>query len=176
MINTTAFHSACFGFASTPFGKCCMAKDDRGIFSLTFPFDEEFAINELFGKFPDKKFYHDDKEIGIMAQLIFQRNICPALNFYGSDFQKTVWEALLKIPFGGRVSYEEIAISIGMPKAVRSVAHAIACNPIAFLVPCHRVIRKNGSIGEFRWGRERKVAMLEWEEKILNLEKFQEIE
>jgi AraC family transcriptional regulator of adaptative response/methylated-DNA-[protein]-cysteine methyltransferase len=169
MIKEPPFSDACYGFAATPFGKCCMAKNGQGIFSLTFPPDEEFAINELQQKFQNGNFYRNDREIENIVNLIFQNNECPPLNLYGTNFQKSVWKSLRKIPFGSTVSYQDIAGSIGLPNAVRAVAHAVACNPVAFLVPCHRVIRKNGSLGGFRWGIERKISMLKWEKDNLHL-------
>jgi AraC family transcriptional regulator of adaptative response/methylated-DNA-[protein]-cysteine methyltransferase len=81
----------------------------------------------------------------------------------GSNFQVKVWEALLRIPSGSAVSYETIAARIAAPTATRAVASAIARNPVAFLIPCHRVIRKTGAFGEYRWGSARKKAMLGWE-------------
>jgi AraC family transcriptional regulator of adaptative response/methylated-DNA-[protein]-cysteine methyltransferase len=168
MINARLFFDACYGFASTPFGKCCVANNDQGIFSLTFPSNEEFAINQLQRDFPNGNFYRNDNEIKKIVELIFKENECPPLSLYGTSFQKTVWEVLIKIPFGGTVSYEDVAISIGSPNAVRAVASAVARNPVAFLVPCHRVIRKNGFLGGFRWGTERKISMLTWEKNNLH--------
>jgi AraC family transcriptional regulator of adaptative response/methylated-DNA-[protein]-cysteine methyltransferase len=81
----------------------------------------------------------------------------------GTNFQVKVWEALVRIPPGCAASYEEIASRIGARKAVRAVGSAIARNPVAFLIPCHRVIRKTGAFGEYGWGPARKKAMLAWE-------------
>jgi len=169
MTNFAIFSDACYGFAFTPFGKCGMAKSEHGIFSLTFPSDEESARVELQRKFPNVKFYRNDDEVEKMVYFIFQKNEYPALALYGTNFQLSVWEALQKIPFGSTVSYEDVAKSMGFPKAVRAVAHAVACNPVAFLVPCHRVVRKNGGLGGFRWGMERKISMLKWEKENLHL-------
>jgi AraC family transcriptional regulator of adaptative response/methylated-DNA-[protein]-cysteine methyltransferase len=81
----------------------------------------------------------------------------------GTNFQIKVWEALLRIPSGQVVAYEDIANLIGMPSAARAVSRAVASNPIAYIIPCHRVIRKMGVLGGYRWGVERKQAILGWE-------------
>ena len=85
------------------------------------------------------------------------------LHLHGTNFQLKVWEALLRIPAGNAVAYEDIAEYIGKPKAVRAVANAVANNPVAFLIPCHRVIRKVGEFGGYRSGTARKKAILGWE-------------
>ena len=81
----------------------------------------------------------------------------------GTNFQIKVWEALLCIPPGNVASYEDVARLIGAPRATRAVASAIAQNPVGYLIPCHRVIRKTGVIGDYRWGAARKQALLAWE-------------
>ena len=81
----------------------------------------------------------------------------------GSPFQIKVWEALLRIPPGKIVSYKGLSLMLGMPKSTRAVANAIAKNPIGFIIPCHRVIRSTGQLGGYRWGIERKAALLGWE-------------
>jgi AraC family transcriptional regulator of adaptative response/methylated-DNA-[protein]-cysteine methyltransferase len=85
------------------------------------------------------------------------------LHLKGTNLQIKVWQALLKIPRGRLISYEAVARKIGRPEAVRAVANAVASNPVAFLIPCHRVIRKTGVIGDYRWGSARKKAILSWE-------------
>jgi O-6-methylguanine DNA methyltransferase len=90
----------------------------------------------------------------------------------GTAFQVKVWKALLRIPFGKRVSYGRVAAMIDMPKAVRAAANAVAKNPIAILVPCHRVIRATGELGGYRWGTARKKALLEWEASLLVRETY----
>ncbi len=96
----------------------------------------------------------------------------------GTPFQKDVWNALVKIPYGTVVSYQEIAQAIQNPKAVRAVATAIANNPIAYLIPCHRVIRKNGDLGGYRWGSKLKKDLLKWEQhtKITGGKKYLELD
>ena len=87
---------------------------------------------------------------------------------YGTPFQNRVWQALLTIPAGQVVAYGDVASMIGAPQAVRAVASAIASNPIGLLVPCHRVVRRGGAVGQFRWGTERKVALIGWEKSHAN--------
>jgi AraC family transcriptional regulator of adaptative response/methylated-DNA-[protein]-cysteine methyltransferase len=82
---------------------------------------------------------------------------------HGTNFQVAVWRALLRIPAGAFASYEDVAATIGSPRAVRAVGTAVGRNPIAFLIPCHRVIRASGALGGYRWGTERKRAIMTWE-------------
>jgi AraC family transcriptional regulator of adaptative response/methylated-DNA-[protein]-cysteine methyltransferase len=81
----------------------------------------------------------------------------------GTKFQVKVWEALVRIPFGQVASYAQVAAAAGSPAAVRAVGSAVAANPIAYLIPCHRVIRSEGLVGSYHWGPERKAAMIGWE-------------
>jgi AraC family transcriptional regulator of adaptative response/methylated-DNA-[protein]-cysteine methyltransferase len=122
-------------------------------------------LQELKSGWPKVILQEDTKPIQNIANKLFQPNAPAAFNLHleGTDFQKRVWQALLKIPFGKRVSYEEVAQSLNMPKAIRAVASAIAKNQISYIIPCHRVIRKNGQIHNYRWGSERKKAILDWE-------------
>lgn len=156
-----------YGFADSPFGRCLMAFTPQGLCALEFvDNDEETVIermrdkwNELWvggSKMTDARFDltrympgHDDTGIEICLR--------------GTPFQICVWRKLLEIPAGTTVSYSELAASIGKPAAVRAVASAVAANHIGLIVPCHRVIRSDGSTGEFRWGSQRKRAMIEWE-------------
>jgi AraC family transcriptional regulator of adaptative response/methylated-DNA-[protein]-cysteine methyltransferase len=86
-----------------------------------------------------------------------------SLYLEGTNFQIKVWEALLRIPSGRVVSYEDLAVSVGMPRAARAVSNAVARNPLPVIIPCHRVIRKMGDFGGYRWGTARKKALLGWE-------------
>jgi AraC family transcriptional regulator, regulatory protein of adaptative response / methylated-DNA-[protein]-cysteine methyltransferase len=81
----------------------------------------------------------------------------------GTNFQIQVWRALLKVPFGGTITYQNLAETIDRPKAARAVGNAVGSNPIAYLIPCHRVIRNSGELGGYRWGIERKSSILGWE-------------
>ncbi|PJF37975.1 MAG: cysteine methyltransferase, partial [Phototrophicales bacterium] len=87
-----------------------------------------------------------------------------SLHMFATPFRMRVWEALLRIPYGALCSYQQIASAIGQPQATRAVASAVARNPVAYLVPCHRVIKSNGVIHQYRWGKVRKHAMIGWEQ------------
>jgi AraC family transcriptional regulator of adaptative response/methylated-DNA-[protein]-cysteine methyltransferase len=154
-----------YGIHPSPFGECFIAITDKGICSLEFPgsSDSDKAVADIEKQWRHAQIIHDQKATKAYAEKIFGgRAPHPRLPVHvkGTDFQIRVWEALLTIPQGGVVSYETLAVSIGKPKAVRAVANAVAHNPVAFLVPCHRVIRKSGAIGGYHWGSEKKRAIL----------------
>jgi AraC family transcriptional regulator of adaptative response/methylated-DNA-[protein]-cysteine methyltransferase len=154
-----------FGFSSTPFGECCIAFSNNGICALTFPENRPSALRDLENRFPQVNFKHDDEKARRLTEHIFNSKKNVVLNPIGTDFQLSVWHALQQIPVGTTLSYAQVAENIGRPKAVRAVGTAIGANPIAFLIPCHRVIRTDGGLGGFRWGLECKKKMLEWEQQ-----------
>ncbi|MEI8271955.1 MAG: methylated-DNA--[protein]-cysteine S-methyltransferase [Paludibacter sp.] len=154
-----------FGFSDSPFGECCIAFSNDGICALTFPENHEGAYLDLENRFPETDFHQNDKGAERLANQIFKNGENPTLNPIGSDFQQSIWKALQRIPAGETTTYALIAETIGRPKAVRAVGTAIGANPIAYLIPCHRVIRTDGSLGGFRWGLDCKKKMLEWEKK-----------
>ncbi len=154
-----------FGFAKSPFGECCIVFSDNGICALTFPENQESAYYDIEQRFPETNFIRNDEKAEYFAQLIFQKREIPQLNPIGTDFQLAVWKALMQIPVSATTTYSKIAEAIGRPKAVRAVGTAIGANPVAFLIPCHRVIRTDGTLGGYRWGLEIKKQMLEWEKK-----------
>ncbi|MDO9154453.1 MAG: methylated-DNA--[protein]-cysteine S-methyltransferase [Paludibacter sp.] len=154
-----------FGFSDSPFGECCIVFSKDGICALTFPENRESAYYDIIQRFPETDFTQNDVKVQRFVSMIFEKNEIPALNPIGTDFQQSVWRALKTIPKGVTTTYAKIAEAIGRPKAVRAVGTAIGANPIAFLIPCHRVIRTDGSIGGFRWGLDIKMKMLEWEKR-----------
>lgn len=154
-----------YGFAPSPFGECCIVFSNDGICALTFPENQESAYYDIEQRFPETNFVQNDEKAAYFATQIFKKREIPRLNPIGTDFQLSVWNALKEIPVGSTTTYSKIANAIGRPKAVRAVGTAIGANPIAFLIPCHRVIRTDGSLGGFRWGLEIKKQMLEWEKK-----------
>jgi len=154
-----------YGFSTSPFGECCIAFSNDGICALTFPENRESALYDLENRFPETDFNQNDKQAIRFAQQIFERREKPLLNPIGTDFQLSVWHALQRIPISKTTTYALVADAIGRPKAVRAVGTAIGANPIAFLIPCHRVIRTDGGLGGFRWGLDCKKKMLEWEKK-----------
>lgn len=160
-----------FGVHETPFGDCLLGVTEKGICSLHFMADEsETPLQILEREWPGAVFQHAWEVTASYAGRIFEPlgdSEVPkqplGLLVKGTNFQIRVWEALLRIPTGHLVTYEDIASEIGAPKAVRAVGSAIARNPIGWLIPCHRVIRKSGAFNQYRWGLERKKAMLAWE-------------
>jgi AraC family transcriptional regulator, regulatory protein of adaptative response / methylated-DNA-[protein]-cysteine methyltransferase len=159
-----------YGFHPTPFGECLLAKTERGICALRFlaASSTAVALRELRDEWPAAEFVRDDSETGELCRQIFARAGNDAgtpfhLHLRGTNFQLKVWQALLTIPTGQLTNYRDLAAKIGAPRASRAVGSAVGRNPIAYLIPCHRVIRSLGVIGDYRWGRERKQAMIGWE-------------
>ena len=154
-----------FGFANSPFGECCVVFSNDGICALTFPENRESAYYDLEQRIPETDFKQNDEKALKYIEQIFEKGELPALNPIGTDFQVSVWKALKAIPPGNTTTYAHVAEAIGRPKAVRAVGTAIGANPIAYLIPCHRVVRTDGGLGGFRWGLDINKQMLEWEKK-----------
>ncbi|MBP6634521.1 MAG: methylated-DNA--[protein]-cysteine S-methyltransferase [Paludibacter sp.] len=154
-----------FGFAQSPFGECCIVFSTDGICALTFPENHESALYDIEQRFPETNFVQNDTKAAYFSKSIFQRKERPGIHPIGTEFQQSVWNALQEIPVGATTTYAKIADAINRPKAVRAVGTAIGANPIAFLIPCHRVIRTDGGLGGYRWGLEIKKMMLEWEKE-----------
>ncbi|MDR3577909.1 MAG: methylated-DNA--[protein]-cysteine S-methyltransferase [Anaerolineaceae bacterium] len=158
-----------YGFHQTPFGECLLASTRRGVCALGFvePGGRGQAFNEFSLKWNRARLEENPAATEPMVAQIFQapdaRSGTLNLLLNGTNFQIKVWEALLRIPSGSVVTYQDIALSIGMPKAARAVSNAVACNPVAVLIPCHRVIRKDGEFGGYHYGTARKKALLGWE-------------
>jgi len=157
-----------YGFHATPFGKCLIAVTDRGISNLAFIEEggQGKAVGELKRYWRHAVVREDPSATRGYVERIFgpvatDRSLKAFLK--GTNFQIKVWQALLAIPRASVTSYEAIATEIGRPGAVRAVANAVGRNPLAYLIPCHRVIRKSGVVGGYRWGGARKKAMLVWE-------------
>ena len=155
-----------FGFAESPFGSIIVARTWDGVCDLQFlEYNRLETIHELAKRWGQ---YTPTTQSNVMAntaeRVIFEGLNHPVnLDVKGTEFQLKVWAELRKIPFGTTVSYQEVAERIGEPKAVRAVATAIAQNPVAMLIPCHRVIHSDGTIGEYHWGRDLKRQLIEWE-------------
>lgn len=159
-----------YGRHATPFGDCLLAATDRGICMLLFVDESgwDAAKAELRSEWQDATLVEDATFTQPLIDQIFQTeptNHHPPIKLLlkGTNFQIKVWQALLKIPFGGASSYEEVARTIGQASAARAVGGAVGANHIAYLIPCHRVIRKNGVLQDYRWGSTRKKAILGWE-------------
>jgi len=156
-----------YSFAETPFGNIIVASTAKGICHLAFADDEGKALEELQSQFPKARFKQVVDTIQQNALFIFTQDWKDLskikLHLKGTAFQIKVWEALLKIPMGDVSTYSGIANTINNPNASRAVGTAIGDNPVAFLIPCHRVIRSTGDFGQYHWGSVRKTAMIGWE-------------
>lgn len=156
-----------YGIHSTPFGDCLIAKTDRGVCALAFLSEEtkEQEVQQFKEKWALASLVESLEETLHIVDQIFHRNKQGELSLLvqGTNFQLKVWEALLNIPSGQLTTYGDLAEQIANPKAVRAVGTAVGRNPIAYLIPCHRVIRKEGKLGEYRWGSDRKKALIGWE-------------
>jgi AraC family transcriptional regulator of adaptative response/methylated-DNA-[protein]-cysteine methyltransferase len=163
-----------YSFAETPFGNIIVASTAKGICHLAFADDEKEALNQLQLQFPKAQFRQVVDTIQQNALFIFTQDWKDLskikLHLKGTAFQIKVWEALLKIPMGDVSTYSGIANSINNPNASRAVGTAIGDNPVAFLIPCHRVIRSTGDFGQYHWGSTRKTAMIGWEAAKVNPE------
>ncbi len=156
-----------YSFAESLFGKILIASTSKGICCLMFAEHEAGAVENLYSKFPQATFKEKQDPIQKNALKIFRQDRASLseikLHLKGTDFQLKVWEALLKIPLGQLSTYGGIAAQIKRPKACRAVGTAVGDNPVAFLIPCHRIIQSTGVLGNYHWGRTRKVAMIGWE-------------
>ena len=157
-----------YGIHASPFGPCLVAASERGICHLGFvQTSEGDAIDNLVAEWSQAKMIEDHKSTAPLIEPIFdlsQRGReSLRLHLRGTNFQIKVWDALLQIPQGTVTTYEGIAAKIGQPSASRAVGTAVGRNPIAVLIPCHRVLRKDGDFGNYRYGSARKKALLGWE-------------
>lgn len=153
------------GFAASPFGRIHAALTARGLAHLGFvDGSDNAAIAQLKVRWPRATLDRDDDAIAAIASRIFvERRGQVTLSLSGTNFQFKVWQALLELGSRGPTSYSEIARAIGQPSASRAVGQAVGANPVAWLIPCHRVLRRDGGLGGYHWGVERKRAMLAWE-------------
>jgi len=161
-----------YGFHDSPFGTCLAMATDRGLAGLAFCDAGNKArtetLEDMKGRWPKAEFHLDDA----VTQRFISRSFVQEnwsidqplkLVLIGSDFDVTVWQTLLKVPFGRAVTYGDIARHIGKPKAARAVGSAVGRNPISFVVPCHRALRASGAMGGYHWGLTRKHAIIGWE-------------
>jgi len=157
-----------YGFAETPFGRCLVATTQRGIVALSFATDEDEASGALQGTWFGAALHRDDAVAEQVAGTAFASVATPdaplRLLLRGTNFQIRVWRALLDIPFGGVATYGSVAETVCTGDAARAVGNAVGANPIAYLIPCHRVIRAGGEPGGYRWGTRRKANILGWEQ------------
>lgn len=156
-----------YGFAPSPFGTAIAAWTPRGVCHFAFCTDDDGTmVAELAALWPGAALRRDDGGADALMRRLFPRTPTRGtvhLVLRGTNFQIKVWEALIRTDFGELVSYGQLARRAGVPRAPRAVGSALAANTIAFLIPCHRVIREGGETGHYRWGSERKLAMIGWE-------------
>jgi AraC family transcriptional regulator of adaptative response/methylated-DNA-[protein]-cysteine methyltransferase len=167
-----------YGFHASQFGECLVATTARGLCALSFVGDggQPAEVATLAARWPKAALVHDAQATAPVAAQIFaplaadsHNGATPAsrapirLLLAGTNFQLKVWEALLRVPPGQVTTYADVAEAVGQPAASRAVGSAVGANPVAFLIPCHRVIRKTGVIKDYRWGSTRKKAILGWE-------------
>ncbi|SFD25848.1 bifunctional helix-turn-helix domain-containing protein/methylated-DNA--[protein]-cysteine S-methyltransferase [Flavobacterium phragmitis] len=156
-----------YSFAESPFGNIIVASTQKGVCFMAFAEDEANGFSALKDKFPNAEFSRKLDLVQQNALFIFQNDWSKLseikLHLKGTDFQLKVWETLLKIPMGQLSTYGTIAQQIEKPNASRAVGTAIGSNPVAFLIPCHRVIQSSGVFGGYMWGNTRKTAIIGWE-------------
>ena len=157
-----------YGFYNTPVGEILIASTVRGICCIEFADNRDEALQLLCKRFAKSSQQIHPTEFHNQALRFFDKDGRLSsdeivLHLYGTDFQIEVWRALLEIPFGKTSTYSDIAKAINNPHALRAVGTAIGRNPVAILVPCHRVLRSDGGIGGYYWGIEKKKILLEWE-------------
>jgi AraC family transcriptional regulator, regulatory protein of adaptative response / methylated-DNA-[protein]-cysteine methyltransferase len=160
-----------YAVTDSPLGRLLVASTPKGICKISLGEDDQKLVEALYAEFPKALISADSKTLRMAVQAILdylsQRStrIKLPLDLQATAFQMRVWRELQRIPFGKTLTYEEVAQRLEQPTAVRAVARACATNPVALVVPCHRVVRKDGSLGGYRWGLDRKRKLLEAEAK-----------
>lgn len=159
-----------YGLADSPFGLCLLGVGPRGVCHVSFVEDRKTPVQaRLHSQWPGARLQHDDDRAAEIAARFFASSPAAAEGpplralVRGTAFQLQVWRALLAVPPGVLVSYGRLAAAVGRPRAARAVGTALGQNPLAYLIPCHRVIRETGVMGIYHWGAERKQAMVAWE-------------
>ena len=156
-----------YSFAESPFGNIIVASTPKGICYMAFADDRDEAFNNLHAQFPNAQYTQVVDIAQQNALFIFKKDWSELskikLHLKGTSFQLKVWDALLNIPMGGLSTYSSVAAAIHQPNASRAVGSAVGDNPVAFLIPCHRVIKSTGETGQYHWGATRKSAIIGWE-------------
>ncbi|OED38000.1 hypothetical protein AB834_01150 [PVC group bacterium (ex Bugula neritina AB1)] len=156
-------------FVESPLGKFILASTPKGLCHIFFEEDPNKAFKDLQERFPNARFKRMrdrfQQDVLFLLKGEWDKNQEIKLHVLGTPFQFKVWKSLLKIPVGRLSTYLKIAQSIGNPKASRAVGNAIAKNPMAFVIPCHRVISSDGRVGGYRWGVTKKISMISWESR-----------
>jgi AraC family transcriptional regulator of adaptative response/methylated-DNA-[protein]-cysteine methyltransferase len=159
-----------YGFHPSPFGAALVMATERGLCGLAFADEGEdaAALDDMRRRWPNARYVEDQARTGQLARRIFEpsqwREETPLrVVLIGTDFEVRVWQTLLRIPLGRAATYSDVAKKVCSERAARAVGAAVGRNPISFVVPCHRVIGKNGNLTGYHWGLTRKRAMLGWE-------------
>ena len=154
-----------WGWFDSPFDLALVMATDRGICGLAFAAEvgAEVAMEDMISRWPKAEFVEDPRSLKREVEAVFGQSGEARLHMIGAPFQIKVWEALISIPTGHVTTYSEIAGAIGRPKAVRAVGTAVGRNPVSWLIPCHRALRKSGGLGGYHWGLPVKRALLAWE-------------
>lgn len=154
-----------WGWFDGPFGRTLAMGTDKGLCGLAFAEEtgDEAAMADLRGRWPKAQFVEAPERLAGWMAAAFGQSGEARLFLIGAPFQIKVWEALLAVPSGQVTTYSEIARFIGHPKAVRAVGTAVGRNPVSWLIPCHRALRKSGGLGGYHWGLPVKRALLAWE-------------
>jgi AraC family transcriptional regulator of adaptative response/methylated-DNA-[protein]-cysteine methyltransferase len=155
-----------YGFSDTPFGRALIATTPRGVCHLAFveAGKEKSAVREFQEQWPDAILEQDDSHARLIARQIWAGDGKSALKVSvgGTNFQLKVWQALIDLGGRGKTTYTAVADAIGLHSGTRAVGNAVGSNPVGWLIPCHNVLRKDGSLGRYHWGEDRKRAMLAW--------------
>jgi AraC family transcriptional regulator of adaptative response/methylated-DNA-[protein]-cysteine methyltransferase len=164
--------SISYGFHPSPFGEALVMQTTRGVCGLAFADqgDEGKALADMMSRWPNARFVKDEAATRISVEQIFGKEGKVPIVLTGTPWQVKVWEALLRIPPGKLVTYEDIASRVDAPGAMRAVGTAVGRNPISWLIPCHRVLRKSGVLGGYHWGLDRKRSMLAYEAALVAAE------
>lgn len=154
-----------WGWFYTPFGRTIAMGTCKGICGMGFAEEmgEAAAYDDLASRWPNATFIEEPEALRDWVNAAFQNEGEAKIHMIGAPFQLKVWEALLNVPTGHVTTYSEIAQAIGRPKAVRAVGTAVGRNPVSYLIPCHRALRKSGELGGYHWGLPVKRALLAWE-------------
>lgn len=160
-----------WGTHASPFGQALIMATDRGVAGLAFADDargEKAIFEDMTRRWPAAAYIHSPNRTARYATRIFtpelwNRSDPLKLVLIGTDFEVRVWDALLKLPIGQAITYSDLAAHVCSPRAARAVGSAVGRNPISFVVPCHRVLRKDGGLGGYHWGVTRKQAIIGWE-------------
>ncbi|WP_210515134.1 methylated-DNA--[protein]-cysteine S-methyltransferase [Hymenobacter terricola] len=156
-----------YSFGNSPFGRYLVASTAKGVCKLVFVNDEAAAVAALHQEWPNARIMATENAFHLQVGRFFARDFPPTerlhLHLKGTLFQLKIWESLLHVPEGELRTYSQLAEAAGNGAAVRAAGTAIGANPVGYLIPCHRVIRQTGELGQYRWGATRKAALVGWE-------------